>query len=290
MAWGLADRRFDMATIDCTPNGSNPHFCLTQLDALNFVTTNGHILVVGTDNNRPAIKANGNFCAAYYNDLESLFQDGYNGYQAGDQIRDYIVANFSNNGTTPQWVVLNEISRGGWDNNTVGPAGVKYHDWLIGCCERLQTQYNQAVILFSPYILPTTSGSDWTFLSEKCYIAIEGYLSGSAVNGSGNSVSWCQGKYQSYVNAYHTLGVPYNKLYLAEHYGQTTSGTSYGRAGVSYAGWDNAIKTRASAIHNIFVNGDIGGYISYEWASNPMGETETNMIHFEDTYASKVLP
>jgi len=292
MAFGLADRRFDVATIDNTPDGSNPHFTLNQLNHLNFITTNGHLLATGTDANRPIIKANGNFCAAYYNDLQGLFQAGYNGDQAADQIRNYIVANFSSNGTPPQWVVLNEISRGAWDNNTVGPAGVAYHNWLIGCCGRLNGLYNQAVILFSPYTLPATStnGADWQFLSNYCYIAIEGYLSGSVVNGSGNSVSFCQGKYQSYVDSYHSLGVPYTKIYLAEHYSQTTAGTAFGRAGVSYAGWDNAIRTRCSAIHNIFTAGHIGGYISYGWGGNPMGVSETDMCHFEDTYASKVLP
>ena len=271
MAWALADRRFDVTTIDNTPDGSNPHFTLNMLVHLNFATANGHFCCMSTDAQRATLNDAGNFLAVYYNTLQDLFTEGYNGDQAADQIQNYIVANDTTTGSAPQWVVLNEISRGAWDANTVGSAGVAYHNWLIGCCERLQTLYNHQVILFSPYILPTTSGSDWTFLSQKCYIAIEGYLSGSVVNGSGNSVSFCQGKYQSYVDAYHALGVPYSKLYLTEHYSQTTSGTAYGRAGVSYAGWDNAIRTRASAIHNIFVKGDIGGYISYGWDGNPMG-------------------
>lgn len=290
MAWAVADRRFDVTTIDNTPDGSDPHFTVNMLVHLNFTTTNGHFCCMSTDAQRPLLNDAGNFLSVYYNTLQDLFQNGYNGDQAADQIQNYIVTNDTSNGSAPQWVVLNEISRGAWDNNTVGPAGVKYHDWLIGCCERLQTLYNHQVILFSPYILPTTSGSDWTFLSQKCYIAIEGYLSGHDVNGSGNSVSYCQGKYQSYVNAYHTLGVPYSKLYLAEHYAQTVAGTAYGRAGVSYAGWDNAIKTRATAIHNIFKAGDIGGYISYGWAGNGMGVSEADMCHFEDTYASTTLP
>jgi hypothetical protein len=103
-------------------------------------------------------------------------------------------------------------------------------------------------------------------------------------------VSFCQNKYQSYFDSYHILGVAYANIFLTEHYSQTLAGTSYGRAGVSYAGWDNAIKTRASAIHNIFVKGDIQGYVSYGWAGNPMLVSEADQCHFEDTYASKQLP
>lgn len=292
LAFGLADRRFDVATIDNTPDGSDPHFTLNMLNHLNFTTTNGHIICQSTDAQRPTINAAGNFLAVYYNDIQSLFQAGYNGDQAADQIQAYVVANDTSTGSAPQWLVLNEISRGAWDANTVGPAGVAYHNWLIGCTGRLQSLYNHAVILFSPYTLPATStnGADWQFLSTHCHIAIESYISGAAVNGSGNSVSFCQNKYQSYVDSYHSLGVAYTQIYLTEHYGQTVSGTSYGRSGVSYAGWDNAIKTRATAIHNIFVSGDIAGYISYGWDGNAMGVSEADECHFIDTYASKTLP
>ena len=292
LAFGLADRRFDVATIQNNADGSDPHFSYTNLAHLNFASTNGHILCNSTDANRLTYNAvvPSNYQAAYYNDMQSLFSGGYNADQAGDQIENWLVANFSTTGTPPQWVVLNEISRGAWDANTVNSAGIAYRVWVPSMCARLNSLYGRAVIIFSPYILPTINGPAWTAVSDHAYIAIESHLSGSQVNGSGNSVSWCQGQYQPYVNAYHTLGVPYAKIYLTEYYNNSLAGDAYGRSGVSYAGWDNAIKTRASAIHNIFTAGQIGGYISYDWASNAMHVSEADQCHFEDTYASKQLP
>ncbi|HWB52734.1 MAG TPA: hypothetical protein VG722_01015 [Tepidisphaeraceae bacterium] len=272
-------KRFDVVTMDCTPDGSDPHMCTDQLDALNFVITNGHMIVMPTDNYRSTINGNGNFLGCYYNNLSGLYGT-YDGNGAADQIENYIVANTENTGTKCTWVAVNEISGSLWPSNST------YRAWLRTCMARLHGYYGQKVILFAPFTNPQNNASDWVPLSGNAFIAIECYLSGAAVNGSGNQVSWCQTQYQNAKNAYLNLGISASQLYLAEHFGQTVSGTAWGRSGVSYAGWDNAIKARSQGAHNV----GFAGFIGYAWDKNGMGETEANMIHFEQTYASQTLP
>lgn len=283
IAFGLADRRFDVATIVNSADGSDPHFSSNNLAHLNFTTTNGHILAMSTDANRATLNAAGNFLAVYYNNFQGMYQT-YTATQAADAIQNYCVTNDSSTGGVPQWLVINEISTNAWPNDP------NYRAFVIAVCNRLKNTYNHAIIFFSPFKNPTGNSADWTSLSNYAHIAIEGYLGGEAVNGSGNSVSWCQSQYQSYVDSYHARGVPYDMIYMAEHYGNTVYGTGYGRSGASYAGWDNAIKTRCTAIHNIFTAGHLGGYISYGWGGNGMGVSEADQCHFEDTYATKTLP
>ena len=278
-ALAVADRRFDVATFNCTPDGSDDHFCQTQFDHLNWVSTNGHFLCMGTDAHRGELNGNGNFLAAYYNSLTSLY-GVYNGTQAADQIENYVVGNFTSSGVKPTWLVLNEISGSQW------PSNADYRAWLRTCVARLHQTYGHSVILFSPFPNPANNAADWVPLSGNCYIAIEKYLSGATVNAHANSVSWCQSQYQSSKDSYTGLGISSTKLYLAEHFGHTVAGTGWGRDGCSYAGWDNAIKARADAAKNV----GFAGFIGYAWSKNGMGVSEADMVHFEDTYRSKVLP
>jgi hypothetical protein len=272
-------KRFDVVTMDCTPDGSDPHMCINQFNELNFVLTNGHMLMMGTDNYRTTINSAGNFLGAYYNNLSGLYGT-YNGTQAADQIETYIQTNYTITGVEPTWVSINEISGSLWPSNS------DYRAWLRTCIARLHTTYGHSVILFAPFTAPANNASDWVPLSGNCYIAIECYLSGQVINANGNSVSWCQTQYQNALNAYENLGIAASQLYLTEHFSQTTTGTAWGRAGVSYAGWNNAITARSQAAHNV----GFAGFVGYDWGGNPMGETEANMINFETTYAAQTLP
>jgi hypothetical protein len=279
VAFAVADRRFDIATFNCTPDGSADHFCEAQFDALNFTTANGHFLAMGTDNRRPDLNGAGNFLAAYYNDLNGLYGT-YNGSQAADQIENYIVANFTSNGVKPTWVVINEISAGSW------PADAGYRAWLRTLIGRLKTTYGHSIVLAAPFANPANNAADWVPLSNNCYIGIEKYLSGAAINASGNSKTWCKSQYQSSKDSYLNLGIAADRLYLFEHFAHTVAGTAWGRSGVSYAGWDNAIKVRADAAKEV----GFAGFVGYAWGKNGMGVSEADMVHFEQTYASKVLP
>lgn len=273
------DKRFDICTIFNTVSGGDPHFTTTNLAHLNWTTTNGHMIMMPTDNYRSTINGAGNFYGCYYNSLTSLFGT-YTGTAAADQIENYIIANCTSGGVKPTWVCLNEISGSQWPSNS------SYRAWLRTCVARLKSTYGHSIILCAPFTNPANNASDWVPLSGNCYIGIEGYLSGSQVNASGNSVSWCQSQYQSYKNSYLNLGIASSQLYLVEHYANTVSGTAWGRAGVSYAGWDNAINTRCTAMKNV----GFAGYVGFGWDHNGMGVSETDQCHFEDTYAAKVLP
>jgi hypothetical protein len=275
----VADRRFDIATFNCTPDGSADHFCQAQFDALNFRTTNGHFLAMGTDAHRAEVNGQGNFLAAYYNNLTGLYGQ-YDGSQAADQIEKYVTDNFTTTGVKTTWVILNEISGGLWPDT---PA---YRAWLRTCIGRLKNTYNHEVILFAPFANPGANAADWVPLSQNCYIAIEKYLSGAAVNGSGNSVAWCQQQYQASKDAYVALGIDPSRLYLAEHFGETVAGTAWGRAGVSDAGWQNAIRARATAAHNV----GFAGFVGYAWSKNGMGVSEADMVTHEQVYRTKTLP
>jgi hypothetical protein len=272
------DKRFDIVTF-CCPCSPDDHMCQTQFDHLNWVSTNGHMLVMGTDAHRSEVNANGNFLGAYINDLNTGY-GSVTGATRADQIESSIVSNFTNTGVKTTWVVLNEISAGLW------PDTAAYRAWVIAVANRLKNTYGHSVIVCAPFQNPGANDADWVSLSNYAYIGIECYLSGQEVNASGNSVSWCQGQYQASMNSYLNRGVSSAKLYLVEHFGQTVTNTGWGRSGVSYAGWDNAINTRSTAAHNV----GFAGFISFAWAKNAMLASDTDLIHFEDTYRAKTLP
>jgi hypothetical protein len=166
------------------------------------------------------------------------------------------------------------------------PSNAGYRAWLRTLIYRLKTTHNHQIILASPFSNPGNHASDWVPLSQNCYIGIEKYLSGAAINASGNSKAWCKSQYQSSKNSYLNLGIAANRLYLFEHFGHTVAGTAWGRSGVSYAGWDNAIKVRADAAREV----GFAGFVGYAWGKNGMGVSQAEMVHFIQTYKSKVLP
>ena len=109
VALAAADRRFDVATFDDTPDGSDPHFGQAQFDQLNFVTTNGHFLCMGTDQHRPDIKDKPEISWPAYAD--NLLSRMARTPARRRRIRLRISSsNFTSNGTKPTWLVLNEIS------------------------------------------------------------------------------------------------------------------------------------------------------------------------------------
>lgn len=277
--YAVADRRFDIVTF-CCPCSPDQHLCQSQFDHLNWTSANGHFLAMGSDTHRPEVNNNGNFLAVYYDDLNS----GYGtitGSAKADAIENtYVIPNFTSNGVKPTWIILNELSAGSW------PSDANYRAWVRTVVGRLKTTYGHTVIVCSPFPNPANNAADWQGLSSNSYIAVEKYLSGQDINASGNSVSWCQTQYQSSVNSYASVGVPLSKLYLVEHFANTTTGTGRGRSGVSYAGWDNAINARSTAAHNI----GFAGFVSYAWGFDQMLVPDADLLHFEDTYRSKLLP
>jgi hypothetical protein len=282
-AQGAADRRFDVVTF-CCPCTPDDHLCQPQFDALNWRTNgsrpNGHFLAMGSDAHRSEVNGNGNFLAAYYNDLNTGWTTMTGAQKADDIENNYIIPRFTVTGVKTKWVILNEISAGTWPNNQT------YRTWVGDLVARLKNTYNHEVIICSPFPNPAANNADWQRVSTYAYIGVECYLSGQEINANGNSVSWCQTQYQNSKNSYVNRGVPAAKIYLVEHFGQTVWNTGWGRSGVSYAGWDNAINARSTAARNV----GFAGFVSYAWAKNAMLASDADLIHFENTYTAKTLP
>ncbi len=283
IVFGVADRRFEVATF-CCPCSPDDHFCQAQFDALNWKTNssrpNGHFLSMGSDAHRAEVNANGNFLCVYYNTMNDNWTTMTGAQKAADIENNYVIPLFTTSGVKPTWIFLNEISAGTW------PVNQAYRTWVGDLCAALKNTYAHTVIVASPFDNPGANDADWQRVSSYAYIGIENYLSGQEINANGNSISWCQTQYQNSKNSYAARGVSTTKMYLVEHFGQTVSNTGWGRSGASYAGWDNAINARSTAAKNCA----FAGFISYAWAKNAMLASDTDLIHFENTYTAKTLP
>ncbi len=272
------DLKFDIVTF-CCPCSVDSHICQPQFDHLNFPSTNGHFIAMGTDAHRMDLATNGNALAIYYN----TFNDGY-GTNSGDVeaglIDQYGINNFTSTGPKPNWIVLNEISTSLWQSDAT------YRAWAELVVRTLKNTYGYNVILYAPFANPGNFASDWQSIAADAYIGIENYLSGEEVKAQGFSVSWCQSQYQSSITSYTALGVPRGKLMLGEEFPQSVAGTGYGRSGVSSNDWDTAILTRNQAALNVA----FAGFLSYAWGGNQMLVTDDELIEHEDTYRTNFLP
>jgi hypothetical protein len=281
-ARAVYDYRFDIAVMCC--NCGDKHFCDGQLAALNWTSPNGHVLAMGTDTYRATVNGAGNFIAAYY---DTLNNPGYllrTATQKADDIHQYCVDRFTNTGVITTWIVINEISAGTWPNNQT------YRTWVHDVVHRLKNTYNHKVILLSPFQTVSANGADWQAVSDDAYVTVECYLSGEELREDGRTSiaqmqAWAETQYQASKTSYLNRGVPSTKLFIAEHYGQTSSGTGWGRAGTTTSTWKNCIRARCRAIKNV----GFAGTLSYCWGCNGLGTGEQYLIEFEQTYASEKM-
>ncbi len=281
---GAVKLRFDVATLNCAsdaddavcPPSDDRCLCGPLLDALNYESSR-HFVAVGSEKRRAEILANGNAQAVYIDDMN----EGY-GLMTGAQRADQLVAEAHGRFPTvlPKWFFLNEISAGSW------PDQPPYRAWVIAFAKRLSQHHGRSVIIAAPFRRPGRNAESWAALAAHAYIGAEVYLTGAEINKSGNSVAYCEAAYQESIDAYASVGVPKSRLMLVEHFGNTAAGASWGRAGVSEAGWKNAIKARSAAAGSL----DFAGFISYSWASNQHGATQASRIATIGTYAAQVLP
>lgn len=251
-----------------------------NFDHLNY-TTHRHYLSMGTDDKRAQITANNNGLAIYHNDLNTSYTYKTPAQKAAE-VQQYSLSRFTTYGSRPDWIVMNEISAGLW------PGTATYRTWVIDLMTSLTVNYGFKVILASPFSNPGANDASWQKLTalNNLYIGVENYLSGEEVKNSGYSVNWCQSQYQSSKTSYLARGVPVGRIFLFEHFGHTVAGTGWGRAGVSYADWDLVILTRGQAIQNA----NFAGFCTYSWSGNSMAVSTAEMAHFEDTYASQLIP
>lgn len=277
---GPAVNKFDVATLSCgmgqleCPAEDDQCFCSPHFAALNVGPP--HFMSTGTDNNKELVWAAGNFQSAYVDDLNTDWPDG--GQARADALMTAMEEAFDCG--IPEWFIVNEISAGLW------PDDASYRQFVIDFATAMDVDYDKSVIIAAPFSGPGNHPGDWAALADHAFVGAEVYLSGTAINAAGNSVNWCRDQYQAAVDDYAAVGVPLNRLVLVEHFGQTTPDKTWGRAGVSVAGWHNAIEARSAAAHQI----DFAGYVSYAWSWNLMHETDDNRFDFMETYVQQVLP
>lgn len=270
--------RFDVATLNCGSAGvcspaSGKCFCPPDFDALNSLSQ--HLMAVATDQHKAKIWAAGNQQAVYVNDLNVNVAAG--GAARANAVLAKAASDFPCG--VPSWFVVNEISAGLW------PGDASYRQFVVDFAKTLAAK-GKKVIVAAPFATPGANAASWTELQKHAFIGVENYLSGAEVNQSGNSVGWCQAKYQASIDAYGKLGVPKGRLVLFEHFGNTGPGVEWGRGGVSVAGWHNAIKARAQAIANL----GFAGFVSYGWGNNDMAATNAERVAFMKTYTSATVP
>ena len=276
-AGATPDLRFDVMTLCCVC--TDQMACPGHLEHLNFPTTNGHYIAMGTDDQRLELATNGNVLAIYYN----TFNNGWttnDGATTAAAIEQYSQSRFTATGPRPDWIVLNEVSASLWPTNQA------YRTWVHEVVHALRNTYGYSVILYAPFDTPGAYASDWQAVAADAYIGVENYLSGEEVAAQNFSVSWCQSQYQDSTNSYNLLGVPTSRLILGEHFSHNLSGSGYGRSGVSSNDWDKAIIARCKAARNV----QFAGFIGYAWGGNLMNVSSNEMLHFEDTYATNPLP
>ena len=269
-------------------------FGQAQFDVLNYPSINGNFMMTSTDNHRGEMNANGNELAQFYNNFLADYNTQYpnlNAAAQADKINQYSITNSTKNGgPKPQWLILNEISSSVWQDAT--QKGVDYRNWVIDCVTRLKDVHGFTVITYSPYATASTArAADWQRLAGKSYIGIENYLSGAEVMNGGSDyasrVAWAQAQYQASKNTYTAAGVPFEKLFLGEHFASTVAGTGWGRSGISASDWDTVIQIRQDAIRNV----GFPGFLAYNHGGNGMGITQAEQIQHEYYYRSKlVLP
>lgn len=270
------DLRFDVATF-CCPCTLESHMCQDQFNALNWPSANGHYLAMGSDAHKDDVSGAGNALAAYYDTLNDNYPT-LSGIEKADDIENRLTSYFPSG--APEWVILNEISSSMWQSSQ------DYRDWVKAVVHRLAVTYAHKVILYSPFQTVSGNSADWQAVSGDAYIAIEAYLSGEEIKNHGFSVSWCESQYSAAKQSYLARGVAAERLFLGEHFAQTLAGTPYGRSGLSLPEWDSAMNARHTAIRNT----GFAGFVGYAWAKNAMGAPDSDLIHFEQTYAGATLP
>lgn len=276
---GPANKRFDIATLSCSSGGScsgaeDKCFCQQDFDVLNGVPS--HFLGLGSDKQKPNVWDKGNFQAVYVDDLNTDWPSG--GAARAAAVMAEAQQNFPCG--VPSWVIVNEISASLW------PSNASYRDYVVAFAKSLHVDHGRSVVIAAPFDGPGANGAWWSQLQQYAYVGAEVYLSGKEVNASGNSVAWCKQQYQNAIDAYASVGVPKSRLFLFEHFGNSAADKGWGRAGVSVAGWKNAIHARAQAIGQL----GFAGFVSYGWGGNEMHAPESDRLDFMAVYAAGTVP
>ncbi|MFO0570538.1 MAG: hypothetical protein U0263_33175, partial [Polyangiaceae bacterium] len=243
--------------------------------------------------------AAGNFLAVYVDDMNANWQAG----AAARANAILAAAQQTFPCGVPEFFVLNEISAGAW------PSDAAYRKFVVDLAKELHVTHGKTPIVAAPFDKPGAHAADWQALAAHGFVGAEVYLTGKEINANGNSVAWCQAQYQASITAYGNLGVAKNRLYIFENFANTKASSnkactqtsqcdpdeackanvctvSFGRAGVSAAGWNNAITARSNALKNL----GLAGFVSYAWGGNRIHAPESDRLGFMASYVAANLP
>lgn len=278
LAGAAPHMRFEVATFNATPEYSVDHYNQAMFDRLNIVSPFGpYHFMMGSDLRRSQVEGKGNTLSVYYNTLTTLYtQSAHNPVTAADALDFYVRDRFTDTGPAPTWISLNEISSSLWQGSA------EYRTWLVDTMQRAHDHYGYELIVFSPFSNPGANDATWQALTQHAYIGVEHYLSGAEVKAANFSVAWAQSLYGSSKTSYMARGVPEERIFLTENFGQTVAGTGWGRAGVTADEWEQAIRVRDEAI----LNADFAGFLSYAWGKNGMQVSDAELLRFEDAHMS----
>jgi autotransporter-associated beta strand protein len=275
--------------------GTDPHFGLAQLAALNYPSINGNYMAVTGTLTATQISQAGNISVIWYDSFNKNEYPAYNAADEAAKIDSY--AKSKNGNVRPGWVVLNELSSLMRDTTSTGDS---YRQWTTDVMSLLHNTYNYNIVLLNQKGTLSSSldgpyKSIWQSLASNAYIGIEEYLGApSIINGHPDYTSrfnFAKNAYQSSKNSYINVGgISADRLVLTEHFGNTSGDPSvwYGRHGLMPASdWDAAIQVRQDAIYSV----GFAGFLAYAWGGNAMGITEAEQIQHELYYRTRlVLP
>jgi hypothetical protein len=245
--------------------GTSAQYCMCERDFERLAETGDHYIAYNAAQPKylQKIVDSGNKFAWMVDDFSDFYDAGKSGTAYADFLwseanRLYMVAN---NGTIPQYWVLNELSVKRWFTQAIP----KYHKYAIDVVKQLRTKYKVRPIICSPSLLikPKRFANDWKQLAKYAYVGVEAYVSSELIRKNKFNAKWLFETYSKGIASYNKAGVPRSKIVVFEEFATTPAGTKFGSGGLGDAEWARVIKLRNAAIKKL----KCVGYASYGWSS-----------------------
>jgi len=204
--------------------------------------------------------------------LVDHFSDWFDQGKSGADYADYLVQLAQdkfydrNNGTLPEFYILNELSPGKFFSNKPG-----YRQYAVDVVKQLSHVHGIKPILCSPALLINPKkypDKIYKILAKYSYIGVEAYLDSRLVVKQGLSFSWVFKTYNKGIQSYVNAGVPRSRIVFIEDYASTGPSTKWGRGGVSLDHWKTIIAMRNQAAKKL----KVAGFMSYGWYLNDFSE------------------
>jgi hypothetical protein len=175
------------------------------------------------------------------------------------------------------WVFCNEISYSQWRALAID----EYRRWIVEFAQTLAAG-GLVPAVYSPMKNPNNERAEWSALAAAGYVAIEGYLDGTAVAATHDPSGYCAAQYAGMRSHFEAQGVPVNRCVLVEHYAQTPSGTAWGRSGIPLDDWLSVIPARIAGAR-------MAGFTligSFAWGYNRMQVADAEIVETATAYVA----